>query len=123
MTYIGQKMDKRYTGKFVAITYNIKRCIHAEQCVHHLTSVFKKDARPWLTVNGAVTGDRIAVQVADEPIGTVAITVESNGPYHISGDIEILNASGENTRLCRCGHNAHEPIYYGTHERIGFQAE
>jgi CDGSH-type Zn-finger protein/uncharacterized Fe-S cluster protein YjdI len=219
MPYTGKNMDRRYVGDAVDITYNIKRCIHAEQCIHHLETVFKKDARPWIDVKGAsaqevmnvvllcpsgalhaepkdgtppeevakrntislwkdgplqfagrleirganidisdetratlcrcgesrnkpfcdnshltiaftaLDDDNTAIEAVDVPIGTITIIPESNGPYHVSGNIEILNAegkviySGKETQLCRCGHSEHKPFCDGSHEVIGFQAE
>ena len=34
--YTGKANDRRYKGEQIDITYNVKRCIHAELCVHHL---------------------------------------------------------------------------------------
>ena len=219
MAYSGRNEDKRYAGETVDIAYNPKRCIHAEQCVHRLASVFKKDARPWIDANGAPAKDIISVvslcpsgalhaqpkngavpeepaqrnavllwkdgplqcvgnleirganfdirdetrvtlcrcgqsdnkpfcdnshrtsafeaidadnsasEVRDNPMGIVTITLERNGPYHVTGKIEILNAAGkvifagEETRLCRCGQSARKPFCDGTHGVIGFQAD
>src|SRR3979411_1873970 len=53
MAYTGKDMDKRYIGESADITYSLKRCIHAEQCINHLDSVFRKNARPWIDAKGA----------------------------------------------------------------------
>ena len=211
-------MEKRYIGEAVDITYDSRRCIHAEECIHHLESVFKKNVRPWINADGApmqeimgvivqcpsgalhaepkngipaeeapqrnivslwkdgplqfignleiiganininetratlcrcgasankpfcdnshhdidfeaIDGEHIAVEVADDPTGNVMITLESNGPYQVTGNIEILNTVGEvifvgaEATLCRCGHSANKPFCDGTHEVIGFQAD
>lgn len=41
--YTGRAQDRRYSGSEVDITYNVKRCIHAEYCVHPLS----KELYPW----------------------------------------------------------------------------
>src|SRR5207244_2410033 len=61
MPHIGKNLDKHYVGEAVDVTYNLKRCIHAEQCIHHLASVFKKDAHPWIDANGASTQEIMSV--------------------------------------------------------------
>jgi len=219
MPYAGKNMGKRYISDAVDITYNLRRCIHAEQCIHHLESVFKKNTRPWIDINGASTTEIMGVialcpsgalhaipkdgTASEEPSrenvislwedgplqfegkleiiganiditdetratlcrcgesknkpfcdnshrevnfeapdiddnvivatttnsGIVSIIPESNGPYHVTGHIEIVNQSGEiiwvgdETWLCRCGHSSHKPFCDDTHATIGFQAE
>jgi CDGSH-type Zn-finger protein/uncharacterized Fe-S cluster protein YjdI len=214
-----RNMDRHYVGDAVDITYNFKRCIHAEQCIHHLESVFKKDGHPWIDSKGAsarevmqvvslcpsgalhatpkdgtppeepanrntislwkdgplqfagrleIHGTNIdisdekratlcrcgastnkpfcdnshlanafkatedlteALEAGDAPTGTITILPESNGPYHVTGNIEILNVAGEviytgdEIWLCRCGHSEHKPFCDDTHKAIGFQAD
>jgi CDGSH-type Zn-finger protein len=56
------------------------------------------------------------------------VTVYSNGPLVISGNVEICNEAGEVVRsankisLCRCGQSEVKPYCDGTHKRCGFQA-
>ena len=59
----------------------------------------------------------------------VNITVNSNGPYVVSGQIELKDADGnkfqvKNDRiaLCRCGLSSTKPFCDGTHKRNGFDA-
>jgi CDGSH-type Zn-finger protein len=59
----------------------------------------------------------------------VTITATSNGPYLVSGPVELLDANGtareltKNTiALCRCGASTKKPFCDGTHSKIGFQA-
>ena len=56
------------------------------------------------------------------------ITVNSNGPFRVEGDFEILDAEGKTfglagrtkVSLCRCGHSANKPFCDGSHKQVGF---
>ena len=58
----------------------------------------------------------------------VKITVRRNGPYLVSGLVELRDADGnpypakEAIALCRCGASTTKPFCDGTHSKIGFQA-
>ena len=58
----------------------------------------------------------------------VKIEVLKNGPYIVTGPLELRDASGqvypakERMALCRCGASTNKPFCDGTHSRIGFQA-
>jgi CDGSH-type Zn-finger protein len=59
----------------------------------------------------------------------VKITVRKNGPYIVTGPIELNDADGNpypTTKsviaLCRCGASTTKPFCDGTHSKIGFQA-
>lgn len=59
----------------------------------------------------------------------VTIKVSENGPYLVSGPVELLDADGTPHRvekatiaLCRCGGSTNKPFCDGTHSRIGFAA-
>ncbi len=58
---------------------------------------------------------------------TVEITVTENGPYKVSGPIELVDhegnratVPGETVFLCRCGGSTNKPFCDGTHSKIGF---
>jgi CDGSH-type Zn-finger protein len=58
----------------------------------------------------------------------VKIQFSENGPYRVSGDIELLDPEGnpiarpgDVIALCRCGGSTTKPFCDGTHSRIGFQ--
>jgi CDGSH-type Zn-finger protein len=61
------------------------------------------------------------------------ITVEAreNGPYLITGDVEVVDAQGRTfvrplgtaIALCRCGNSANKPFCDGSHKRIEFHAD
>jgi CDGSH-type Zn-finger protein len=58
----------------------------------------------------------------------VTITVRNNGPYLVSGAVELRDADGnaypakETMALCRCGASTKKPFCDGTHSKQGFQA-
>ena len=58
----------------------------------------------------------------------VTITVRKNGPYIVSGAVEVRDADGnvypakETVALCRCGASTNKPFCDGTHSKVGFQA-
>ena len=58
----------------------------------------------------------------------VRIDITSNGPYKVTGPIELFDAEGRpvsvaegrSVFLCRCGGSTNKPFCDGTHSRIGF---
>lgn len=54
----------------------------------------------------------------------LTITPLANGPYEVSGEVQVLAPDGSVIRegakfyLCRCGHSANKPFCDGTHRRI-----
>lgn len=61
----------------------------------------------------------------------VTIKISKNGPYLITGDIELVDhelkpvtipTGKKNVALCRCGASVTKPFCDGTHSRIGFRA-
>jgi CDGSH-type Zn-finger protein len=58
----------------------------------------------------------------------VKVEARPNGPYVITGSIELLDTNGnilstqERTVLCRCGASTKKPFCDGTHSKIGSQA-
>lgn len=61
----------------------------------------------------------------------VAIKIRPNGPYLVSGPIDLTDADGNpvpipegktTVALCRCGGSVTKPFCDGTHSKIGFDA-
>src|SRR5689334_18120525 len=58
----------------------------------------------------------------------VIIQVRPDGPYVVTGTIELRDANGNviptqaRVVLCRCGASTKKPFCDGTHSKIGFQA-
>ena len=57
----------------------------------------------------------------------VKIDARPNGPYVVTGSIELRDTNGnvlltqERTVLCRCGASTKKPFCDGTHSKIGFR--
>ncbi len=59
----------------------------------------------------------------------VKIQTLRNGPYLVTGPVDIVDADGQHFKvermtvaLCRCGGSLNKPFCDGTHSRLGFQA-
>ena len=58
----------------------------------------------------------------------VKIETIKNGPYIVTGEVELIDADGnkfpveKRMALCRCGASTEKPFCDGTHSKIGFQA-
>ncbi|MFN0281347.1 MAG: CDGSH iron-sulfur domain-containing protein [Kineosporiaceae bacterium] len=62
----------------------------------------------------------------ETPAATAVVTVSADGPYLVSGQVEIRNAEGALVKsvtkaaLCRCGNSENKPFCDGSHRRVGF---
>ena len=137
-----------YVGKEITIHDNRKICSHAKECVNNLPSVFKLGSKPWIDSNGSKMQDIIKT-VRKCPSGALSysidgieyrdpkeqrdpiLTVLKNGPYYITGGIDLIGeniefgegASKEHYTLCRCGASENKPFCDGTHRTINFKDE
>jgi len=131
-----------YQGKDVSIHYNKLLCSHAGSC-GKLKIVFDPERTPWIDPDkGAV--DEIKKVIKACPSGALSfsegknnqpqhlvsneccMTIETNGPYHISGiALEATDAmqgsSLEKYALCRCGASKNKPYCDGSHVAIGWK--
>lgn len=128
---------KTYAGKDVSITFELKRCIHSEECGKRLPGVFDAHRRPWVEPD-ASDGDTIAAAVSNCPSGALhvynkdgsateqfegpaEILARDDGPLYVRGDIQILGSDGSlissETRvaLCRCGRSENKPFCDNSH--------
>lgn len=131
--------SKIYTfeGPDATVTWDRKRCIHFEACVHGLPGVFDPNRRPWIAPEEAPT-DALLNVIRNCPTGalhlrradgtnpepapaTARVKVASDGPLYIEGDVTIQSADGEillrDTRvaLCRCGLSDNKPLCDNSH--------
>ncbi|MBZ0303695.1 MAG: CDGSH iron-sulfur domain-containing protein [Anaerolineae bacterium] len=142
MTAVYTGKDRRYTGEAVDITYDVKRCIHAEHCINHLPAVFDKDRRPWILADAAAA-DHVAAVAELCPSGALhyerkdggqqetapaqnVIRLRHNGPLEIRGDLMIEDTTvilQDETRamLCRCGVSQNKPFCDNQHREIHFE--
>ncbi|MBK9122160.1 MAG: CDGSH iron-sulfur domain-containing protein [Chloroflexi bacterium] len=142
--YRGRADDRRFRGTQADITYSLKRCVHAQECVRRLSSVFDNQRRPWIDANGASADDVLEV-VRHCPSGALHVdrhdggpeestptanegVLWANGPIQLTGDLHIVGAGvdveGETrVTLCRCGQSKNKPFCDNSHKDIQFVAE
>jgi CDGSH-type Zn-finger protein len=129
-----------YAGNEITILDNRGICQHAGFCTDNQPSVFKLHQEPWIDPN-AEPGAAIAAQIHQCPSGALShsplsieypvretkITVSKDGPYRVSGSIELetdfwgVGASRDQYALCRCGASKNKPFCDGTHWYINFK--
>ena len=133
----------RYEGDGIAVTYELRRCIHAEECVHGLPAVFDSKRKPWVDPRAA-KADAVARVIERCPTGALkyerrdgapqeaappknTIRIDTDGPLYLHGRVQVDGADGQpvirDTRvaLCRCGQSALKPICDGSHTKAGFK--
>jgi CDGSH-type Zn-finger protein/uncharacterized Fe-S cluster protein YjdI len=139
-------MEKRDQGEGVDVSYNVRRCIHAELCVQHLRAVFEPNRRPWIDATQA-SADAIAQTVRLCPSGALhAIRTDGgaeempdsansgvlwkDGPLQVRGALHLSAAGVQDGRfdevrvtLCRCGASKNKPYCDNSHRTIGWQAD
>jgi CDGSH-type Zn-finger protein len=136
-------LDRRddYAGDAITIHDNRGICAHSGFCTDNLRQVWRLKQEPWIDPNGAAA-EEIAAIVRMCPSGALsysiggveqrdreggpAILVSRNGPYFVSGRIELVDApwgegaSREHYTLCRCGQSKNKPFCDGSHWAAGF---
>ena len=141
---------KNYVGKKITVHDNRRICSHAAECVNNLPSVFKLNARPWIDADGANLQDIINT-IKKCPSGALSysidghehrdqnerapmVTVSRDGPYIMTGGINLIlddtndtqfgdGGSKEHYTLCRCGASKNKPFCDGMHKLVDFHDE
>lgn len=143
--------DKRdtYVGQQVTIYDNRGLCAHSGFCTDRLNSVFHLGEEPFVTPSGGRLDDIIRA-VRKCPSGALSfgldgaedrqhvdqprlprVEISKDGPYRITGTIELLDAKGspvvrpegtsaEHYSLCRCGSSLNKPFCSGMHWSVAF---
>ncbi len=133
---------RSYDGKDITVTYSLRRCIHAAECVHGLGAVFDPKRRPWIDPDQA-PADQLAEVIlrcpsgalrferkdggAEEPIPeNNTVTVAPDGPLYLHGNVEVTLPDGsvhQDTRvaLCRCGASKNKPFCDNSHLKAEFK--
>lgn len=141
--YTGKAQDRRYSADDVDVTFNLKRCIHAAECVNRLSAVFDTEKRPWIQPENAPADD-VAHVVGHCPSGALhyerkdggpaeaapdknVVTLWADGPVQVHGDVAIQAAGVDITdetrvTLCRCGASDQKPFCDNSHKESGFSA-
>jgi CDGSH-type Zn-finger protein len=138
---------KSYFGKEITIHDNRKICSHAAECVNNLPSVFRLNQRPWIDPDQATNNKEIIETIRKCPSGALSysidgieyrdydgeplVKVSKDGPYFVSGGIELVvgeaefpeEVSKEHYALCRCGASKNKPFCDGPHSTVNFKDE
>ncbi len=131
-----------FAGDDLSVSWDLKRCIHAAECVRGLPSVFDPDRRPWIDPDRA-PADEVREVVLRCPTGALhyenrhdeagepapgenAARGGVDGPLYIEGDLILEHSGGEEMRetrvaLCRCGASSNKPFCDNTHLETGFE--
>jgi len=131
-----------YAGKRITILDNRSICAHAGFCTDELKAVFRMREEPWINPDGAAV-EAIVATIGKCPSGALSyaidgveakpperapmVTVTDNGPYAITGGVELMGvkfgqgASTEHYTLCRCGASKNKPFCDGSHWDAGFR--
>lgn len=134
----------KYVGQGITIHDNRGLCAHAGACTDRLSSVWRMGTEPWIDPQGADVA-AIIETIRACPSGALSYTVDGeehrdcegapairlmkNGPYMVSGSIELQDvafgegASREHYTLCRCGASNNKPFCDGSHWDAGFVHE
>jgi CDGSH-type Zn-finger protein/ferredoxin/uncharacterized Fe-S cluster protein YjdI len=133
---------RRYEAEDITISYDLKRCIHAEECVRGLPRVFDPGRRVRVDATQANAGE-IANTVQRCPTGALhfrrmdggseeptpdrnEVRITPDGPLYFCGELEIHTPTAvlKETRaaLCRCGASHNKPFCDNSHERVAFRA-
>lgn len=133
-----------YENDDIKVTWDRKRCIHAEECVHGLNDVFNPNQRPWIQPEKR-SADEIADVIERCPTGALhyeikkgdrsekpssknRIKLQENGPVYFFGDLEVQDADGntilQDTRfaMCRCGASENKPACDNSHKKLDWSA-
>lgn len=135
---------RKYEGETIEVSFDPQRCIHAEACVHGLSSVFSAERKPWIDPNGASANEiaevihrcptgalayrRLDGGAEEAPDRTASVEVVDDGPLHCRGDLRLQvigqDEPLEETRvaLCRCGQSQNKPYCDNAHLEAGFAA-
>jgi CDGSH-type Zn-finger protein/truncated hemoglobin YjbI len=134
----------RYAGIGVTIADNRGTCAHSGFCTDRLPTVFRTDKEPFVAAAGGrvdeivragldcPSGALSATTYAGDPVGRSdsarrpAIEVSKDGPYRVTGSVELLDRAGraearnegaslEHYSLCRCGRSQNKPFCSGMH--------
>ena len=130
------------TNDDIDVSYDVRRCIHAEECVRGLPAVFDTARRPWI-LPSAASADEIASVIQRCPSGafhfdrrdggrseapqpSTTIVPTAGGPLYVGGLVQLRSADGqpvfEDVRmaLCRCGQSKSKPLCDNSHIAANF---
>lgn len=140
---VADRLD-RYAGQHLVVTDNRGICAHSGFCTDRAPTAFRTSTEPFVAPSGA-RADELARAARDCPSGALgfaledhdpagaadqqrepAIEVSKDGPYRVTGAVELRDAEGgleprnagaslEHYSLCRCGKSQNKPFCSGMH--------
>ncbi len=127
---------ERYAGAKITVLDNRALCAHAGVCTDNLKAVFRYGEEPWIAPDAASV-EKVIETIRKCPSGALsyaidgaeaappkrlpAVEVTDNGPYAVTGGVELSDAkwgegaSRERYALCRCGMSKNKPFCDGSH--------
>jgi CDGSH-type Zn-finger protein/uncharacterized Fe-S cluster protein YjdI len=128
-----------YESETITVQYELKRCIHAEECVQRLQAVFDRKRRRWIDPQNA-SADAIADTIHQCPTGALTYTRKDGGTpegkpteniihltedsaLYVRGEIHMNGAIYYRVALCRCGESNNKPFCDNSHLRISFETD
>ena len=134
-----------YSNDEITVVWKPDLCAHAGECVKGSPGVFRPKERRWIQIEKSDTKS-IKETIDNCPSGALSfkslesletdinqaasfrIKSSKNGPYLISGNLEIEDSEGnvelverKTIALCRCGASANKPFCDGSHTDSGFE--
>ena len=135
---------RKYRGRAIDVSYDVRRCIHASECVRGLPQTFNRQHVPWIEPDKSPPADVAEVIMRcpsgalrferkdaglPEPIpATNTLTLVPDGPLYVRGEIKVISPQGEmlhrDTRiaLCRCGNSNNKPFCDNSHIASEFKS-
>ncbi len=134
-----------YENDEIKVSWDLKRCIHAKECVLGLPEVFDITKKPWINPDGTQDIEQLKAVIEKCPTGALhyellkedvveeipsvnKLVISEDGPIYLSGNIVLTNSDDEeimrDTRmaLCRCGASSNKPFCDNSHIEADFKA-
>lgn len=147
-TRVPDQLD-RYNGIGLTIADNRGTCAHSGFCTDRVPTAFRTDKEPFVAAAGGRVDELVragldcpsgalsATTDGVDPVGRSdsarrpAIEVSKDGPYRVTGHVELLDRDGraeprnegasfEHYSLCRCGKSQNKPFCSGMHWHAEF---
>ena len=133
----------QYPGKQIDVEWDARLCIHIGECGRSEGDLFQAGRKPWCDPNlssiehvaevvercptGALFYKDKNGKVTEEAPAENIVTVSYNGPYFITGDLNIEGIGDDmpgvafRAALCRCGASGNKPFCDNSHEKAEFK--
>lgn len=95
-----------YRGESFTVSYNIHRCIHAEECVRRLGEVFDLNERPWIQPDQA-SPEQSEDMIPHFPFGALQYERLDGGSNEEVPTVNIIIRSFDKYRLRSINCNLH----------------